>query len=270
MKKLLYILTLLTFALWNASYASAQTVTPRQSATPTISETVNEKLNSQINQLKDKIASRVSELNLVEKKGVTGVVEEVSTSKITLKDLSGNTKLIDIDEITKFSSSSARGTFGLSDLTKGTKINVLGLYNKQSKRILARFITTAVNPVFLSGTISEIDSKNFTANIISTDLKNTKIDVGTTTKISLHNTEDGLTRIGFTRLVVGNRVTAVGFPDKTDPSLIVASRIVVLPDLPKDPKVSIIPPTPTATPTTTQRRVTQTPATRIATPTVSR
>jgi hypothetical protein len=266
MKKLLYIITLLTFVLWNTSYASAQTVTPKQNATPTISETVNEKLNSQINQLKDKIASRVSELNLVEKKGVTGV----STSKITLKDLSGNTKLIDIDEITKFSSSSARGTFGLSDLTKGTKINVLGLYNKQSKRILARFISTAVNPVFLSGTISEIDSKNFTANIISTDLKNTKIDVGTTTKISLHNTEDGLTRIGFTRLVAGNMVTAVGFPDKNDPSLIVASRIVVLPDLPKDPKVSIIPPTPTATPTTTQRRVTQTPATRIATPTVSR
>ena len=131
MKKTLFTFIALVTFLSFTVVVNAQTPTVKPTAEPTISEKLNEKLNSQINKLKDKIASRVSELNLVEKKGVTGIVSEVSTNKITLNDISGNTKLIDIDEITKFSSSSARGTFGLSDLTKGTKVNVLGLYNKQ-------------------------------------------------------------------------------------------------------------------------------------------
>lgn len=242
--------------LFNTHITYAQTPTPLPSISPVISEKLNEKLNTQINKLKDKIASRVSELNLVEKRGATGVVSEVSTNKITLTDLNGNTKLIDIDEITKFSSSSAKGTFGLSDLTKGTKINVLGLYNKQSKRILARFITTAVNPVFLSGTIYEIDTKNRTMSVATDDKKTTKIDIVPSTKISSYSKEDGLTKILLTGLNTGVRVAVIGFPDKTDPTMIVAQRITVLPELPQNPQISIsiVQPTPTASPTAVLRR----------------
>ncbi|HSW47601.1 MAG TPA: hypothetical protein VLG67_00830 [Candidatus Saccharimonadales bacterium] len=255
----------------NIVFAVSATPTPPKAITPTISETLNEKLNSQINQLKDKIASRVSELNLVEKKGVTGVVSDTSTNKITLTDISGYSNIIDIDEITKFSSSSAKGTFGLSDLTKGTNINVLGLYNKQSKRILARFITTAINPSFLSGTISDIDGKGFTITIISSDKKSTKIDINTATKISIYSKIDGLTKIGFTKLNIGERVSIVGFPDKTTPSLIVASRIVDLPSLPKDPNISIAEPTPTTVPTTkTTTLQTATTSAKKISPTISR
>ncbi len=261
MKKIIFLISiiLLCDSFTTIAAAVSPTLTPVQTASPTVNETLNEKLNTQINQLKDKIASRVSELNLVEKRGVTGIVAETSTNKITLTDILGNTKIIDIDEITKFASASAKSTFGLSDLTKGTKINTIGLYNKQSKRILARFITTAINPVFLSGTISDIDIKNFTINIVSAEKKNSKIDIGTATKISLYSKEDGLTKIGFAKLNIGDRVSIVGFPDKTDPTLIIASRVVDLPELPKDPNVSITEPTPTFTPTVIPR-VTQTPA----------
>lgn len=262
MKKLLYSLTILfTLSSINlADIANAQSITPTpsgvQTLSPTVSEKLNEKLNSQINKLKDKIASRVSELNLVEKRGTTGVVSEVSTNKITLLDIQGNTKLIDIDEITKFSSSSTKGTFGLSDLTKGTKINVLGLYNKQSKRILARFIRTAVNPEFLSGTISEIDLKNFTITVATESKKTQKVDIGTTTKISSYSSDGTIAKITFAKLNSGERVMVLGFPDQTDKTLLVASRLAVLPELPKDPRIeiTITQPTPTASPTATLRR----------------
>ncbi|HUQ85479.1 MAG TPA: DUF5666 domain-containing protein [Candidatus Limnocylindrales bacterium] len=237
--------------------ATAQTLTPKPSViSPTVSEKLNEKLNTQINKLKDKIASRVSELNLVEKRGTTGVVTEVSTNKITLLDIQGNTKLIDIDEITKFSSSFAKGTFGLSDITKGTKINVLGLYNKQSKRILARFIRTAINPEFLSGTISDIDQKNFTISVATEGKKTQKVDIGTTTKISSYSSDGTTAKITFAKLSSGERVLVLGFPDQTDNTLLVASRVAVLPELPKDPRIeiTITQPTPTASPTATLRR----------------
>jgi hypothetical protein len=257
--KILLIITLIF--LNSAAISLAQTATPK----PTVSETVNEKLNTQINQLKDKIASRVTELNLVEKRGFYGEVAESSTNKVTLKGVDGSLKIVDIDEITKFSSGNSK-TFGLSDLTNGTKITVLGLYNKQTKRMLARFISTTVNPVFLTGSISTIDIRNTTIEVLSPDQKTTRIDVGTATKITYYDADGTPTRGTLSRLTVGARVTVIGYPDKSNASVIIADRISVLADAPKDPKANIEEPTPTSAPTVRPT----TPSVRRVSPTINR
>lgn len=235
MKKILsIILSLILFISFTHTVNAAA-----QKTTPTVAPTEkDEKLNTQINQLKEKIASRVAELNLVEKRGVIGVVTEVSAHQITLTDVSGKNRMIDVDEITKFSSASNKN-FGLSDLTKGTKISVLGLYNKQSKRILARFISIATIPNFFSGTISEIDKKNFIITVVTEDQKQTKVDIQTSTKILTQEQDAGLIKYGFSKLAVGNRVFVVGTPNKKDPSLFVATRFITLPQLPSNPNVVI-------------------------------
>ena len=223
------------------------TVTSKVTPAPTKSDTETlgkEKLNEQINELKEKIASRVSELKLVEKRGQIGVVSEISANKITLTDLSGKTKFVDVDEITKFSSS--QKNFGISDLTKGTKISVLGIYNKQSKRILARFIEITVTPTYISGAISEIDDKKNILTIMMEDEKTVKIDIVTTTKILAYDKTDGLLKYGFSKLEVGDRVGVIGFPDKKDKSLITGTRVIDLAILPKNPKVIVKQPSPTA------------------------
>lgn len=237
MKKLaaLSVLSILLYLAF-AVTVNAATPTPSPEATPS-KTALNEKLNEQINQLKEKIASRVSELNLVEKRGMIGTVSEVSGSKITIKDIQGNTRFVDVDEITKFSSASNK-TFGLSDIIKGTKISVLGLYNKQSKRILARFINTSVDPVFLSGTITNIDSKNFIITIKTTDNKELKLDNQTSTKTYAYDKEEGLVRSGFSKLEVGYRITTIGFPDTKDATMIVPSRIIDLSSLSNNTKVT--------------------------------
>lgn len=243
-----------------APLPTEEDITP--SASKAAEQSLNEKLNKQINQLKERIASRVAELNLVEKRGVIGTVTETSDNKITLMDLNGKTKLVDVDEITKFSSPSAKSSFGISDLTKGTKISVLGLYNKQSKQILARFIDTFVTPVFLSGRVAALDKKNYTVTVISEDKKETILDIQTFTVISTRSKEDGISRLGFSKLNIGDRIIATGFPDKKNPDLLVASRILVLPDLPKNPKIII--PEPSEEITTSP-----TPAPKTTTPTIS-
>jgi hypothetical protein len=235
----------------------AQAISPTSAITPTASVTSKitptkaetqtlgkEKLNEQINELKEKIASRVSELKLVEKRGQIGVVSEISANKITLTDLSGKTKFVDVDEITKFSSSSEKN-FGISDLTKGTKISVLGIYNKQSKRILARFIEVTVTPTYISGAISEIDNKNNVLTIMMEDEKTVRIDIVATSKILAYDKTDGLAKYGFSKLDVGDRVAVVGFPDKKDKTLITGTRVIDLAALPKNPKVIVKQPSPT-------------------------
>src|SRR5688572_24620418 len=122
MKKIFFIITILALLLPLPANAVTTTPTPTKQQ-PTVKETLDKKLSDQINQLKEKIASRVSELNLVEKRGMIGVVAEVSGNKIIVTDIWGKTRFVDVDEITKFSSGSNK-TFGLSDIKKGTRITI--------------------------------------------------------------------------------------------------------------------------------------------------
>lgn len=264
MKKLLIIILLLILLIPSAAApVLALTDSPTASTSSSTAEkSLSEKLNKQISQLKERIASRVAELNLVEKRGIIGTVIETSADKITVMDLSGKTRIIDVDEITKFSSPSAKNGFGISDLTKGTKISVLGLYNKQSQQILARFIDSYVTPVFLSGRIADLDKKNYTITIIQEDQKQTVVDVQSLTTISSFFKDDGLSKIGFSKLTIGDRIMVTGFPDKKDPSLLVASRILSLPELTKNPKIIVPEPSEEVTISPTQ-------AEKITTPTVS-
>lgn len=213
------------------------TATSAPSAKPSNTDVLDEKLNEQVNQLREKIASRVAELNLVEKRGVIGTVTEVSGNKITMTDINGKTRYVDVDEITKFSSSSAKTSFGLSDLAKGTKIDVLGLYNKQSKRILARFINVSVNPTVITGVISAIDKKNYTVTVVQEENKKHTVDIQSGSKIYIYSKDEGLVKYGFSKLIDGDRVLVSGYTDKKNPELIEASRLITFPELPKDPKI---------------------------------
>jgi hypothetical protein len=238
MKKLLLtILLSLTMLTWPAQ---AFAVSPTSEPSPASSDksAISQKLNDEINNLKEKIASRVSELNLVEKRGIIGTVAEVSGNQVTLTDNDGKTRFIDVDEITKFSSPASK-TFGLSDLTKGKKITVLGLYNKQSKRLLARFINTSVDPTYVSGTITALDTKNYHITFASDNQKQHNVDVETSTKMFSYSKDGGLTKVGFAKLNTGVRAFATGYPDKNDATLLVADRVIVLPDLPKNANVVI-------------------------------
>jgi hypothetical protein len=244
MKKIVSVITLFLLIV-SAGQTYAQSPVPSKAAAD--KSAISEKLNQEINNLKEKIASRVSELNLVEKRGIIGTVSEVSGNQVTITDLTGKTRFIDVDEITKFSSPSTK-TFGISDLTKGTRITALGLYNKQSKRLLARFINATVDPAFISGTVSSVDAKNFNITVTSADKKEIKVDNQNTTKILTYEKEVGFAKLGFSKLAVGDRTFVMGYPDKTDPKMIVADRIIVIPSLPKNGNVAL--PAADANPTT--------------------
>jgi len=212
-------------------------------STASAEKSAGEELNKQINQLKERIASRVAELNLVEKKGIIGTVSETSGNQITIKDLSGKSKFIDVDEITKFTSPDKEDSFGLSDLVKGTKISALGLYNKQSERLLARYINTISTPIYLSGRISKIDNKNFQITVASADKKQTTVDIEKVTSISIYTKEDGTDKYGFSKFEIGDRVLVTGYPGKDDPKILSSTRVLVLADLPKNPNIVIAEPT---------------------------
>lgn len=232
MKKIAIILSIVLTTLLSTVQVFAATAT--SSATPT----TDPNLLNQINDLKEKIASKVAQLNLVEKRGVIGTVVDVNSTQITLNDTRNNTQFIDVDEITKFSDDNGN-TIGISDLSKGTVVSVLGLYNKDSQRILGRFVDEVTLPVYLNGTISSIDRINGQFYIIGSNQKKILIDVEAFTKTYSFTQLTDLARSGFSKLSAGDRVFIMGYPDKTTPSMIVANRIIQLLDVAKNPSVDI-------------------------------
>lgn len=235
------ILVLILFTSASCAKAAVPSEKPVVS-TASAQKDVGEKLNQQINQLKERIASRVAELNLVEKRGFIGTVTEASDTQVKLTDLNGKTRFIDVDEITKFTSPDDKN-FGISDLSKNTRVSVVGLYNKQSQRILARFIDEVSMPAFLSGTITEVDKKNFVVTISTMDNKEKRIDIETSTKINSYSKESDIERSGFSKLQAGDRIIATGFENKNDKDLYTGTLILQLPDAPQDPKIKLAQPT---------------------------
>lgn len=230
--------------IFGATLLSTQNVygaTPTPEISPTISSSEkNESLVDQINELKDKVASRVAQLKLVEKRGAVGVVDAATDTRITMTNGDGDILIVDVDEITKFSSPSAKGTFGISDLQKGSTVSVIGLYNKESKHILARFVTAFTLPTFLSGTVKDVSKEDFTITVTGPENVDTIVDIETTTKINTY--EDGeVVRSGFTKIAAGDRVEIVGYADKKEKNRITGSYILQLNDL--------TPPTPTSSET---------------------
>ncbi len=206
-------------------------------------------VNKQIDSLKNKVASKVAQLKLVQKKGVVGAVTEVSTTHITINDINNNSVGIDVDELTEFSSSDNRN-FDISDIKKGMTLSILGLYNKDSQRLLARFVDETTLPVFLQGVVSGKDSKDFTLTLSTADGKSYLIDIEDVTKTLSFSTGD-LDSVGFSKLDTMVNAVVIGFPDKKEKDRITAARVIIFPNVPKNPKIQIKSSTITTSPSPT-------------------
>ncbi|HXS14750.1 MAG TPA: DUF5666 domain-containing protein [Candidatus Saccharimonadales bacterium] len=219
---------------------SAVGVVKAASATPSPTSTTST-LEQQINSLKDRIASRVAQLKLVDKRAILGKVTDVSETQLTVTDTHNNTRFVDVDELTNFSSPSASSTFGISDITKGSTVGVIGLYNKDSQRLLARWVDVQQNPEFFNGAILSIDNANYEFTVVTLTTTITA-EVEDFTKTTSYDSTNGLTKSGYSKLAQGQRVTVVGYPDTKDPSKLIAERIIVFPNLLANPKISLVNP----------------------------
>lgn len=239
MKKIIFAF-LLIVSFWLLVVVKVNALTPTPSLKPTTTSSPTQMIDSEaINELKERIASRVAQLKLVERRGIIGTVTDLSDTQITLSDLQNNTRFVDVDELTKFASPSAKASFGISDLSKGTKLGVLGLYNKQSRRILARFIDVLSLPVFLHGVVGEINSLNYTLTIFTENNEQKIIDVENTTRTLAYTKKSGLLRAGFSKIEEQENIIVIGFTDIKDKNRIIASRILLFPEIPKNPKIII-------------------------------
>lgn len=196
-----------------------------KAASQTTTESIKERLITNI-------ASRVAQLKLVEKRGIIGTVSNATNTQITITDVQNNTRFVDVDELTKFSSPKSKSVYGISDITKGTTLGILGLYNKESRRILARFVTVVSIPIVVRGGVASVDDKNFTVDIMAIDGKRLTIDIDYTTTTYSYSTSGGHIRSGFSKIKEGYSMIAIGSGDPKNENKITATRVIIFPEIP--------------------------------------
>lgn len=203
-------------------------ISPMHAATPTPQDKAQEIRDRLITN----IASRVAELRLVEKRGIIGTVTNVTNTQITVTDLQNNTRFIDVDELTKFYSPNAKGTYGISDIEKDATIGVLGLYNKESRRILARFVNAITVPLIVNGGVSAIDNENFTITIATEKGKEITADIEALTRTYSYTQKEGYTRSGFSKIKEDYSIVVIGVKDIEDDQRMTATRVIFFPEIP--------------------------------------
>lgn len=233
MKKTLIISIIFFLFTISIAHSSAQTATP-QTATKSAQESDEE---SKV--FIDKLASKVAQLNLVEKRGIIGTVVNTSDLQFTINDHNKEAYIIDVDELTKFASASGKvdSSFGISDLTKGDTVGILGLYNKQSRRTLARFVDLLALPKVFTGAITEVNNEDYTITVTANDNATYIVDIETSTKSSSYTKAGGLIKSGFSQYAPGQHVLVRGFPNKSSAKRISATRIVIFPELAVNPQL---------------------------------
>ena len=225
-KSLLCLLLITCCLLLVAPLACAATPTPE------------DKANQMRDQLITNIASRVAQLKLVEKRGIVGEANEATNTQITITDSQNNTRFVDVDELTKFSNPAAKGVFGISDIIKGTTVGILGLYNKESRRILARFVNVITVPVVAHGGVSLIDNKNYSLDITTEEGKQIIVDVENLTRTYSYTQKTGLVRSGFSKIKENSNIIVIGILSKSDENRLTATRIIFFPEIPSSLKVN--------------------------------
>lgn len=231
-----YIATLFIISLSGKTLASnlTPTLTISPATTPSSSPS-----SSLINQLEQKVETSVSKLKLVEKRGMIGTVVDSSTTSITLATPNNQSQKIDIDNLTQFASPSGKTNFGISDIKKGMNIGVIGLYNKDSEKLLARFLKVIVPQRTVHATLIKVSSDKKSLSVMSDENKQVTISIGSITSLQTYDPANGLTNSDITQLKPEEHLIVIGYTDATKQDTVIAAKILLFPTLPHDPYIDI-------------------------------
>lgn len=195
-------------------------------ATPTADQ-------KQMNDLKDRLATKVAELRQLQRKAIFGSVKAVSTSTATIETKTKDVKIELADEI-KIAQmiKGVRTKLTTDNLDKGDQVAVFGEYDATLDLLKAKVIFIQAAPLQrIAGTITEVNKPDYTVSVKTPDGNTYIVDIETVTKISVWTSDKGIAKGGFSKLTVGDSILIMGTPVAKKENRVSASRILNLGNL---------------------------------------
>jgi len=216
MKKIVLIAAALLFT---TSVYAQDVATPSATATPSAS--------TQLENLKDRLASAASTLAQSQKRAVFGTVTNTSVSTITVETPTKDIK-VELADVVKVAQmlKGVRTALTTDDVSKGDVVTVFGDYDSTLDLLKGSviFIEGTV-PSRINGTISAVSKKDYTITI--TDASGTPwvVDIETATKNMLWDNVNGTTKGAFSKYTVGDAAFVLETAEKT-PNRVSALRVL--------------------------------------------
>lgn len=189
-----------------AKMAIAQT--PTSSPSGTIVPSPTSQIDKQIQNLKEKIANKVAEINKKDKRAYSGVISKIDANTILFKSNDDQEMEAKIDELLSkiyIISGSTKKEAKLSDLKKDDYIIVSGV--SSGKSITVNSVYKDEEYFVKTGKVSEVSKTDYNIKVTTSDKDNLTVDIETYTKIKLLNIKSlEIEKSGFSKIKEGDTI----------------------------------------------------------------
>lgn len=199
-----------------------------------------------IEELKERLATKVAELRDVQRRAISGIIKGTTLTSTTVETPTRDVKVELPDNVTVIEYLKGKRTkLTLEEVAKNDRVVVFGEYDTTIDLLKARVIhIVGVSAERLNGTVTAIDREEFTLTVTTPERRTVVVDTERTTRTMLWTAEKGLTKGGFSKITVGDTVHVVGTPVPKKEGRLSAIRILDLGNL-----TGPATPTPTLEPT---------------------
>lgn len=240
MKKLSFFIIVIFFSL--ASVVHAQNATSSALT------------KTQINDLKDRLATKAAELRKLQKKAIYGMVKDISVSTFTVETALKDIKLDRIDELAVVQMiKSVRTKLTAEDIDKNDLVTVFGSYDSSLEVLTPSLVfIQSVSPVHFSGVVKSIDKDKGNVTVELSDGKTAQVEFEKTTKTMQWTHSSGMVKSGFSKIAVLDQLSISAFAVAKKADVYSAVRVVDLGnlDMQKEP-TNVLPSPQIASPSAT-------------------
>ncbi|MEK7543973.1 MAG: hypothetical protein AAB557_03840 [Patescibacteria group bacterium] len=244
------------FALSLTLIPSVFAVSATPSATPKISTA--SATTKKIEDLKDRLATKVAELRQTSRRAIYGTVKSTSITSFVVETATKDVKIELMDEIKVIQYLKGKRTILTSDdIAKGDLVAVFGEHDATLDLLKANIVVIQTpNPERISGTVITRNDQEFTLTIMTPRSQTYTVDIEKATiTLAWDRQKKEIGKFGFSKIIAGDTVHVVGFPVPKKEQRISAGRIIDLGNL--------------ATPAEQAIRSTPTPTEKLASPSAS-
>ena len=217
--------------------------------------------NKQVEDLKERLATKVAQLSQSERRAIYGTVKATTISTLTVETSTKDIKIELTDDIKVFQMLKAKRTaLTTEDLAKDDTVSVFGNWDTAVEVLKAKVIfihhNASEDTKRVFGTITEVKKSDYTITISTKDEKTYVVDFETATKTSVWTREKGIEKGGFSKLTVGDTILVVGTAVPKKENRISALRILNIGNLTGEKPASPSQGGPTPTPTPEDKEAT--------------
>lgn len=232
-------------------------VHPVWAATATSSPTLSTTPNKSLDDLKERLATKVAQLRDVVTRAIYGKVSSISVNSAMIETTTKNYKIEYEDDIKVAQIINGKRTdLTIDDIDTSDPVSVFGAFDATLELLKAKFIFIESKKVYtrLSATITDIDREGFAITVLASDGKTMTADIEKTTKAFGWTAVDGIVKSGFSKMAIGDSIHLIGLPDPKKETNIQALRILDLGNLSGEITPTAIPsPSPTSTSSATPK-----------------